>query len=75
MRHDLDTCWKERQIQEGLGEKADSAGEIEATVWELYEITYDGERFDLRARGCGTDNEPDLKSPLFQRDLLRLHSQ
>jgi hypothetical protein len=65
MRHDLDLCWKEREIQAGLGQALISAGEMEATVWELYEITYDGNRFDLRARGCGTDNEPDLKSPLF----------
>jgi hypothetical protein len=65
MRHDLDLCWKEREIQAGLPQALISAGEMEATVWELHEITYDGNRLDLRARGCGTDNEPDLKSPLF----------
>ena len=53
MRHDLDTVLEgARRSRTGLGQALISAGEMEATVWELYEITYDGDRFDLRARAA-----------------------
>jgi hypothetical protein len=65
MRHDVDVCWGARTI-EGTAQNLISAGSMEASVWELHEITYDGQEFRLRAKGCGADNSPDLISPLFR---------
>jgi hypothetical protein len=39
---------------------------MEASVWELVEVTYDGTRVKMRRKGCGADNTPDLVSPLFR---------
>jgi len=66
MRQDLDTCWPARPIQEGTQQNIVSAGSIEASVWDLYELTYDGDTLSLRGKGCGADDEPDLISPLFR---------
>lgn len=65
MRQDLDTCWKGRAILEGADQDVVSAGNVEATVWELHELTYDGSNLTVRRKGCGSDNTPDLISPLF----------
>jgi hypothetical protein len=43
-----------------------NSGYMEATVWELHEIQYDGTHFNVRKRGCGTDNYPDLISVIFR---------
>ncbi|HVU06159.1 MAG TPA: EGF domain-containing protein [Polyangiaceae bacterium] len=66
MRQDLDTCWKGRPVIEGTSENLVSPGSMEATVWELHELTYDGQNLVIRRKGCGTDNTPDLISPLFR---------
>jgi hypothetical protein len=67
MRQDLDTCWKGRSILAGgSGGDVVSAGNVEATVWELHELTYDGANLTVRRKGCGSDNTPDLISPLFR---------
>jgi hypothetical protein len=66
MRQDLDTCWKGRPILEGTDQDVVSAGEMEASVWELIEVYYDGSEVLLRRKGCGADNTPDLISPLFR---------
>lgn len=66
MRQDVDTCWAARDVQDGLAQKLISAGSMEATVWELYEITYDGTEMQTRKKGCNNDNTPDLVSPLFR---------
>jgi hypothetical protein len=39
---------------------------MEATNWELREIVYDGADFTMKMKSCGTDNTPDLISPLFR---------
>jgi hypothetical protein len=66
MRQDVDTCWKARPLQVGISQDLVSAGAMEATVWELHEITYDGTQVRVRKKGCGADNTPDLISPLFR---------
>jgi hypothetical protein len=66
MRHDVDTCWGARELIEGSGQNLISAGYMEANVWELHELAYDGQTLDVRAKGCGADNTPDLVSPLFR---------
>lgn len=66
MRQDLDTCWAGRPLLEGTEQDLVSAGDMEANVWELYELRYDGAELRIRRKGCGTDNTPDLVSPLFR---------
>ncbi len=66
MRQDLSTCWKGRPVVEGTDQDLISPGSLEATDWELYDITYDGSQMMVRRQGCGTDKTPDLISPLFR---------
>jgi hypothetical protein len=66
MRQDVDTCWGARLIQAGTAQDLISAGSMEATVWQLDELSYDGNVVTVKEKGCGTDNTPDLVSPLFR---------
>jgi len=66
VRLDVDLCWKGRPIQVGTDQDLVSAGSMEATNWELREIVYDGTDFKMKTKSCGTDNTPDLISPLFR---------
>jgi hypothetical protein len=66
MREDVDTCWGSVPVAPGNPENLISPGYMEATVWELHEINYDGTQMNVRKGGCGTDNYPDLISPLFR---------
>jgi hypothetical protein len=66
MRQDVDLCWKGRSFLEGTQQNVISDGTMEATVWELVEVDYDGTRLRMRRKGCGADNTPDLISPLFR---------
>jgi hypothetical protein len=66
IRHDVDTCWAARQILEATQQDLISEGRMEAYIWELHELTYDGTEVKLRAKACGSDNTPDLISPLFR---------
>ena len=85
VRLDVDLCWKGRPIQVGTEQDLVSAGNMEATNWELREIVYDGTSFKMKMKSCGTDNTPDLISPLFREtyssyvplgtfDLVGLHA-
>lgn len=65
MRQDVSTCWKALPIQAGTAQDLVSEGAMEATVWELHELSYDGSRVSAKKKGCGADNTPDLISPLF----------
>jgi hypothetical protein len=38
---------------------------VEATVWELHKLSYDGSVIEVEKKGCSTDTTPDLISPLF----------
>ena len=66
VRLDVDLCWKGRPIQVGTDQDLVSAGNMEASNWELREIVYDGADFRMKMKSCGTDNTPDLISPLFR---------
>jgi hypothetical protein len=66
MRQDVDTCWGSVPVMVGSSQNLISPGYMEATVWELHEIQYDGTHMNVRKRGCGTDNYPDLISPVFR---------
>jgi hypothetical protein len=66
MRQDVDTCWGSVPITPGNPQNLISQGYMEATVWELHEIQYDGTTMNVRKQGCGTDNYPDLISPVFR---------
>lgn len=66
VRLDVDLCWKGRPIQVGTDQDLVSAGNMEATNWELREIVYDGADLTMKMKSCGTDNTPDLVSPLFR---------
>jgi hypothetical protein len=66
VRLDLDLCWKGRPIQVGTSQDLVSAGSMEASNWELREIEYDGKEFKMKMKSCGSDNSPDLISPLFR---------
>ena len=65
MRQDVDTCWGSVPVMPGSPQNLISPGYMEATVWELHEMQYDGTHVTVRKRGCGTDNYPDLISPIF----------
>ncbi|MDH5670896.1 MAG: hypothetical protein OEZ06_02045 [Myxococcales bacterium] len=62
MRQDLDTCW---DALTNADITAISAGSMEAWVWELHRLSYDGDTIVVEKKGCGSDNTPDLISPLF----------
>jgi hypothetical protein len=66
MRQDVDTCWGAVQVMAGSAQNLISPGHMEATVWELHQIEYDGTTFSVKKKGCGTDNTPDLISPAFR---------
>lgn len=66
MRHDVDTCWASRQILDTTQQDLISEGRMEAYAWELHELAYDGMELNLRVKACGSDNTPDLISPLFR---------
>jgi hypothetical protein len=64
MRQDVDTCWDQLNF-EGTEVALISQGQMEATVWELHKLSYDGEVITVEKKGCSTDNAPDLESPFF----------
>ncbi len=64
MRQDVDTCWEELDFT-GTDVTLISTGEMEASVWELHKLTYDGETIQVEKKGCGADNTPDFTSPHF----------
>jgi hypothetical protein len=66
VRLDVDLCWKGRPIQVGTDQDLVSAGSMESSNWELREIVYDGNDVKMKMKSCGTDNTPDLISPLFR---------
>ncbi len=66
VRLDVDLCWKGRPIQVGTDQDLVSAGNMESTNWELREIVYNGTDVQMKMKSCGTDNTPDLISPLFR---------
>lgn len=74
MRQDLDTCWKGRAILGSSGPDVVEAGSVEATVWELHELTYDGTDVSVRRKGCGSDNTPDLISLPFNGETYSLYT-
>jgi hypothetical protein len=65
MRQDVDTCWPSRFIDEGSPEPLVAAGNVEAAVWELHEITHDGQELAVKKKGCGATRSADLINPLF----------
>lgn len=66
MRQDVDTCWGAVPVMAGTSQNLISPGYMEATIWELHEINYDGKTFSAKKKGCGSDNSPDLISPIFR---------
>jgi hypothetical protein len=62
MRQDLDTCWCDRDLTDTT---VISAGTLEATIWELHKLSYDGTVIQVEKKGCGSDTTPDLISPIF----------
>ena len=66
MRQDVDTCWGAVPVQVGSSQNLISPGHMEATIWELHQIQYDGTTFSVKKKGCGGDNTPDLISPVFR---------
>lgn len=67
MRQDVDTCWEDLHFPGTTGDanRLIAAGQMEATVWELHKLRYDGEVIRVEKKGCSSDNAPDLKSPFF----------
>ena len=64
VRQDVDLCWCDRVLADVT---IVSGGNVEATVWELHKLAYDGEKVVVEKKGCGSDNEPDFVSPYFTR--------
>jgi hypothetical protein len=64
MRQDVDTCW-ERLDFAGTTTTLVAPGAMEASVWELHKLSYDGETIQVEKKGCGADNTPDFTSPFF----------
>ncbi|HEX4335057.1 MAG TPA: EGF domain-containing protein [Polyangiaceae bacterium] len=62
---DVDTCWKDTPIQEGLDEILISAGNVESYVYSVSEFDYDGKSLTTKVKGCGSDKTPELSSPYF----------
>lgn len=38
---------------------------IRSTIWELYELRYDGTKIQVERKACGSDVYPELHSPLY----------
>lgn len=66
MRQDVDTCWGAVPVMAGSAQNLISPGHMEATIWELHQIDYDGTTVTVKKKGCGADNSPDLISPAFR---------
>jgi hypothetical protein len=65
IRQEVDTCWKATPIQTGLAQNLISAGNVQANVWSISEMVYDGTSVKTRGKGCNGDRTPDLLSPYF----------